>query len=1359
MSSQSSGSKRKRTDRSNLGNLLHPGEWRTKRARSGSPSASGASTPGMGSHSPAQSNASSRGPSPVGHPGPSVPTTTSSSTRNATGGPWTGLEKALRALHLTAGMCPPLSMAVDELVSCLPEFKAAAENRKDYDELSTGLERMVEQLDRHLKQTTSEGIMDTITGVAEAIRKEIESIDVKKPGSLPLGRRMEAASSADDDLMRRYRRIEQLFRQLQGEASMSTWNTVDELRVDQHLKDLDPAKLAKFDSKLSTDVSRRGCTKHTRTTILEGSIAWSDNAELAKIYWMNGMAGTGKTTIAYSLCERLEAGKQLAASFFCTRASPECREAKRIIPTIAYQLARRFTPFRYSLCQQLKKDPDASSNQLSSQFDLLLKQPLLAAKDKLSNNLVIVIDALDECSDPHIVELFLSLLFRSVMELPVKFFVTSRPEPAIRNKMKPESERTRSILYLHEIERSLVQADIELYLREELESIAPADDDITELAGHAGNLFIYAATAVRYIRPADVAVNSKARLKAILTISAESQKKLPTIDALYTAILTAAINHPELESEEQRQRRLVLWTAVCTCEPVLIRTLSILSGLDSKDDTMAALQPLRSVLHVSEHSELVTTLHASFPDYMFSHDRSGAFYCDRPTHSQLLAEQCFKIMKAQLRFNICSIQSSFIPNQKIPDIGERVIANISEELFYSCQFWVDHLSDAGCPDAPLLWTHDFLRHRLLFWMEVMSLKNCMVNGTMIMIKLNTWLSQALIHQHPGKSINILELASDAQAFVAMYASSPASAFTPHIYISALPLSPPSSPVRLGYLAHFKGLIKVSGSILEEIGRFTFGSWASTTSIRSATFSPGGDLVVLGDERGRISVQNTYDGNYVVQPFKAHKKLVASLAVSSDGMQIVSGSHDMTLSVWNIHDGSLISGPYKGHTNRVTSVAFSLDAVYIASGSDDCTVGIWTPRNPTVSMRSFTGHEQGVNSVSFSPNGSHLISGSTDHTIRVWDLLSGTVVFTLEGYSTSVTSVQFSLDGDYAISGYHGSTVRIWSTHDGSLSRELKGHDRGITSTIMSPNGRHVVSGSLDFTIRVWDMHTGELVAGPFKGHTGLVRSVGISNDGTRVMSASNDKTVRVWNVQGQAPQSSTRKYVTIFEAAAPNQTRIAIYEPKQPNIHVWDLRTMKCVTILTSAYPRAIRFSSDSTRIHSVHNPGTLCTWDAQTAELLDGPHHWSPPEKWREVACSADGTRLLFYGTNKTTLWHAQSNQSTNIRPPFKLYHGTFSQDGSKLLTSGFSVHSESMSEVRDGHSGALVAGPFQAWGISLSLDGTYLCCNYNSDDKNTIYELLNTENGEKSPMKLDSFPTFTWDCGPEPAEVHKSGLSRKRA
>jgi hypothetical protein len=316
--------------------------------------------------------------------------------------------------------------------------------------------------------------------------------------------------------------------------------------------------------------------------------------------------------------------------------------------------------------------------------------------------------------------------------------------------MMLENELSRSILYLHEIEQSLVQADVELYLREELAFMEPTEVDIKQLAERAGKLFIYAATAIRYVRPTGRFVNSRERLATILAVDAKAQKRLSAIDTLYSAILTTAIEDEMLEPEEQTCIRSVIWTTVAACEPVLIQTLTAISGIGSKYATMTALEPLRSVLHVSDNSGLVTTLHASFPDYLLNKERSGRFFCDLPKHSYIITTQCFGVMRDQLQFNICGIQSSFIPDEKIPNLKEQVELNISAELFYACRFWMDHLqavkgSDSLEPvgsDEILLQTiHDFLSQHLLFWIEVLNLKKSMFICVSNMTQLHKWISQ------------------------------------------------------------------------------------------------------------------------------------------------------------------------------------------------------------------------------------------------------------------------------------------------------------------------------------------------------------------------------------------------------------------------------------------------------------------------------------------------------------------------------------------------------------------------------------------------------------------------------------------
>ncbi|CUA69303.1 hypothetical protein RSOLAG22IIIB_08427 [Rhizoctonia solani] len=609
--------------------LLHPGSWRGKRSRSsqsGSPTDSGASIPAEDS---SQSAAQSRNPSLDESPGPQVlvlpsmtrhsPTAARGSVSNREGDetPWKGLERALAALRITTKICPPLHSAVDGLKSSLHIFEEVAKSRKDYEELATGLTAMLDLLAKHMPATVSKGIAEPIASIARKITKELESINQCQSRG---GNRLLVAFREEEDLIRRYRRIEQLFHQLQAEASMSTLSDTKRHLVNTQLENLGPVKLATYNSRISMDVGRRSCTENTRTKILSDSMEWADDPDGAKIYWMNGMAGTGKTTIGYSLCERLEAAGQLAGSFFCTRASRECTEAKQIVPTIAYQLARRSAPFRDALCGILDNDPDAGTLNTPSQFNSLLVKPLMESREFMARNLVVVIDALDECSDPHTVKVMLEVLFRYAANLPVKFFVTSRPEPVIRNSMMAgitECNRSRSILYLHEIEKSLVQADIELYLKDELKYLLPVHcADIEELAEQAGNLFIYAATAVRYICPTGMTANSKQRLKTILAVHSKSNKGMFDIDLLYSAILSAALYDIRLEPDERRNIEIVLWTSICASEPVLIGTLAALSGFDETELAVSALQPLRSVLHVSEHNNYVTTLHASFPDFI-----------------------------------------------------------------------------------------------------------------------------------------------------------------------------------------------------------------------------------------------------------------------------------------------------------------------------------------------------------------------------------------------------------------------------------------------------------------------------------------------------------------------------------------------------------------------------------------------------------------------------------------------------------------------------------------------------------------------------------------------------------------------
>ena len=510
---------------------------------------------------------------------------------------------------------------------------------------------------------------------------------------------------------------------------------------------MSPVRSARYNSSYSTNIGRRGCTAETREKIIQDLKDWAGNKGGTKVYWMNGMAGTGKTTIGYSLCEWLAKVGKLSGNFFCSRAEPSCHDANNIVPTLAFQLSQSSPAYRSALCKVLKEEPQASKLEVRWQFQKLIEGPVQAVKDAVLEDTVIVIDGLDECDDGEAFRLFLETLLKLAPDLPFKIFLTSRPEPVIRQKML-EPGHSKSVLHLHDIEESVVEADIKKYFTNAFHTMSPRPSsyEVEQLANRAGRLFIYATTVVRYIHPdSRTVVNSPARLKRVLNLTTGSGKQHEELDKLYTSVLSAAFDN-DLEEDEIDNIRLTLWTVVCAREPMSLKTIASLLSL-TKDALQTSLEPLRSVLFVQEGVDgQVAPFHASFPDYILQCDRSKQFHCNAAQHHELLANGCFDVMKAQLRFNICELESSFVFDKDVPDLEDRVRNHISPTLSYACRYWAEHLQKSNSSEVVHKNLDNFLRKQLLFWMEVLNLEKRIFMGADMLRQVQNGL-KVRIHSH------------------------------------------------------------------------------------------------------------------------------------------------------------------------------------------------------------------------------------------------------------------------------------------------------------------------------------------------------------------------------------------------------------------------------------------------------------------------------------------------------------------------------------------------------------------------------------------------------------------------------------
>src|ERR1700732_2564222 len=190
------------------------------------------------------------------------------------------------------------------------------------------------------------------------------------------------------------------------------------------------------------------------------------------IFWIKGSAGTGKTTIAYSVAEDCRKHDVLGACFFCSRDDAECSNSRLIFTTIAYQLGLFNPLFRDEVTRVLKSNPDIGYSSEAYQLEQLIVKPLRALRGSFPPA-VVVLDALDECKESTTPSTILSSLSKYVTELrPLKFLVTSRPENHINRAFRSSKlSLTTERLVLHEVELDVVEHDIECYLSSELGQI------------------------------------------------------------------------------------------------------------------------------------------------------------------------------------------------------------------------------------------------------------------------------------------------------------------------------------------------------------------------------------------------------------------------------------------------------------------------------------------------------------------------------------------------------------------------------------------------------------------------------------------------------------------------------------------------------------------------------------------------------------------------------------------------------------------------------------------------------------------------------------------------------------------------
>jgi hypothetical protein len=400
------------------------------------------------------------------------------------------------------------------------------------------------------------------------------------------------------------------------------------------------------------------CSDGTRVAILNRIDGLLDCRENNQLIWLHGIAGVGKSVVAFTIAERMRGlkmtkdtiiEKRLAGTFFFPRKHTRRCTTGYFFATLAYQLGCRFPSIQGYLKHTIYHHPALldPSWSLRDQMEKLFLQSLQQLQTRLKGcpPLVFVVDALDETeSATELISLLGEALHKP--DLPkTHILITSRSQEHIRKAIQKEEQR-RSIsetpfgeVIIISLDDAYVDGDISVFFHGFFNELQPnfplaSGDQVAQLTSRAGRRFVVASTITKFID--DKGDDPGDRLQLILELTSDL---LPVTEIykLYDRILSTC-------DDDVKQAYSLLSIVAALADPLPISQISNLLG-QGKDAEAMLLQLLPFMNIPSDSSHPMDIYHSSVRDYVS--DPSNCSLAEvrdiTPPHS-LLADSCLCLM-------------------------------------------------------------------------------------------------------------------------------------------------------------------------------------------------------------------------------------------------------------------------------------------------------------------------------------------------------------------------------------------------------------------------------------------------------------------------------------------------------------------------------------------------------------------------------------------------------------------------------------------------------------------------------------------------------------------------------------------
>ncbi|PLB51562.1 hypothetical protein P170DRAFT_348801, partial [Aspergillus steynii IBT 23096] len=965
---------------------------------------------------------------------------------------------------------------------------------------------------------------------------------------------------------------------------------------------------------------------------------WRDNQHgnpNDRLLWIRADPGKGKTMLICGIIDELTAspGESVISYFLCQASEPHLNNAVAVLRGLIFSLVEQ----QPTLVSHIRPRYDREGKDLfedMNAFQALAAMFESILEDASLLSTILIIDALDECAT-DLVRL-LGLVQRLTANPRVKWVVSSRNWPIIESHLTVSYCSALSL----ELNEKAVADAVRRYIKVKVNFLAERncysqdtrDFAQSYLVSNANNTFLWAALVCDQLEEAH-----DSKVQSILESSP------PSLGKLYQRMMC------DIQASTNAELcRGVLAIACTAYRPLTIEELSALADpplQNSADFQITRIVKLcGSFLTLRENAILF--VHHSAKDFLTNPD-TGLPSAVKTKNREIFCRS-IEVMNSTLQRNIYSIKH---PGCQIEDVPTPT-SDPLRRARYACVYWIDHLLQTIYPDdeeflmdagATVL----FLRQKLLYWLEALSLSRQFAAALLGMPKLEEFL------EHRPCPQRLSELVKDICRFVRYHRvaieNSPL-----QLYSSALIFSPSKSAVKVCYQAK-RAAWTITEPVISESWSPCLHTIEPRVEIACIGWSPDGirvlcmstDLTVshwdsrtghcistIALERHasyRKISEGSLDNKILIWDYTTGKCVRAiqeypkvyhlEIHWSGDGRQLASLSnreiriwdqdgtaHPCMQNIEGLRDFDMLFISHDG--NRLRLGSYLLDIIWDRAARKyraterrpDPATGGWPPF-----------HFSGPRPVC-APDGRTLAIVRSNRTteIDIENLDTGKVHRCLRGNIGAITTVSWSPDGNRLASGSEEASILIWNTRTGQCLDRFDGHFKSIQRLFWDPQGGRLTSycsgdiGIDSDRIRVWHFNTGRHIctlAGAFKWPT----FIAWSQDG-RLATLSHGK-AQIWNtVSGDALVEYENLLGSLFRflpqviAWSPDGAQIAcISYDVFRDIHIWNPANGRCLKQLK--HPRhttVIAWSNDGRRLASSSQLSeTVRVWDLATEQYI----------------------------------------------------------------------------------------------------------------------------------------------------------------